>query len=158
MYEFVDTIETQNGEVLPSEALCFNGEWIENLIPGYRTLHVSGRELLGCEIDDYEIGGMDGTHYRGKRYPARTITVTYQIIAKTNSAFRQAYNKLNALLNVEEAQLVFADEPDKYFIGTKASNSEVEAGSNSVIGEIEFYCADPFKYSAVEKSFTAKHF
>ena len=44
---------------------------------------MSGRELLGSEIDDYEIGNVNGTKYRGKRYPARTITVTYQIIAKT---------------------------------------------------------------------------
>lgn len=156
MYDFVDTVdELQVSTDLPAEALSINGEWIENLIPEYRTLHVSGRELLGSEIDDYEIGNVNGTKYRGKRYPARTITVTYQIIAKTSSAFRQAYNKLNAILDVEEARLIFADEPDKYFIGTKAGNNEVDAGSNSVIGEIEFYCADPFKYSAAEKSFTA---
>lgn len=156
MYDFVDTVdESQASTDLPAEALSINGEWIENLIPEYRTLHVSGRELLGSEIDDYEIGNVNGTKYRGKRYPARTITVTYQIIAKTSSAFRQAYNKLNAILDVEEARLIFADEPDKYFIGTKAGNNEVDAGSNSVVGEIEFYCADPFKYSAAEKSFTA---
>ena len=141
---------------MPSEALKLTGEYIENLIPGYRTLHVSGRELLGCEIEDYEIGNMDGTQYRGKRYPPRVITVTYQLITGSDTAFRNAFNKLNGLLDVEEAELIFYDEPDKYFIGTKASNSTVTAGVNSVVGEIEFYCTDPFKYSTVEKQFDAE--
>ena len=42
MYEFRDTIErVSEGVILPSEALMINGEYIEHLIPGYRTLTVS---------------------------------------------------------------------------------------------------------------------
>ena len=41
-----------------------------------------------------------------------------------------------------------------YFIGTKAEVGEVTPGSNKVIGEIEFYCTDPFKYSMEEKELT----
>ncbi len=52
-------------------------------------------------------------------------------------------------------ELIFNDEPDKYFIATKAGNSEVAAGRNSVTGEIVFYCTDPSKYSVVEKTFPA---
>lgn len=154
MYEFRDTIEFVEGVPLPSEALKFNGEYIENLIPGYRTLHVSGRELLGSEISDLEIGNSDGSRYQSKRYPPRTITITYQLLAACNATFRTAFNKLNQILDVEEAQLVFADEPDMYFIGTKAEVGEVTPGSNKVIGEIEFYCTDPFKYSMEEKEIT----
>lgn len=155
MYDFTDTIDTKSNSYMPPEALKLNGEYIENLIPGYRTLNVSGRELLGCTIDDYEIGNMDGTQYRGKKYPARVITVTYQLIAGSDTAFRNAFNKLNGLLDVEESELIFYDEQDKYFIGTKSSNSTVSAGTNSVVGEIEFYCTDPFKHSVVETSFSA---
>ena len=52
-------------------------------------------------------------------------------------------------------ELIFNDEPDKYFIATKAGNSEVAAGRNSVTGEIVFYSTDPSKYSVVEKTFPA---
>ena len=97
----------------------FNGSYLENVIPGYRTLYVSGREVLGTEITDLETGVSDGTKYRRKRYQPRTIVVGYQLIAEDNSAFRSAYNKLNALLDEEQATLIFADEPDKYYIGTK---------------------------------------
>lgn len=155
MYEFVDVSGSSSVKNMPSEALKLNGEYIENLISGYRTLHVKGRELLSCEIDDYQIGNTDGSQYRGKRYPARVITVTYQLIAESDTAFREAFNKLNSLLDAEEATLVFYDEPDKYFIGTKASNSEITPGRNSIVGEIEFYCSDPFKHSVAEKTFQA---
>ena len=150
MYNFVDTTERYPGQNLPSEALMFNGNYLENVIPGYRTLYVSGREVLGTEITDLETGVSDGTKYRRKRYQPRTIVVGYQLIAEDNSAFRSAYNKLNALLDEEQATLIFADEPDKYYIGIKQGAGEVPAGKNSITSELEFYCADPFKYSVEE--------
>ena len=81
--------------------------------------------------------------------------VTYQLSAKTDIAFREAFNRLNGLLDAEQAELLFNDEPDKYFIATKAGNSEIPPGRNSVTGEIIFYCTDPAKHSTVEKVFPA---
>ena len=77
------------------------------------------------------------------------------MITKSNSEFRKAFNKMNSIFAVEQAQIIFNDEPDKFFIGTTQGNHEIEGGSNSVIGEIEIYCADPFKYSVKEKTVTA---
>ena len=138
MYNFVDTTERYPGQNLPSEALMFNGSYLENVIPGYRTLYVSGREILGTEITDLETGVSDGTKYRRKRYQSKDYCVGYQLVAKDNAAFRSAYNKLNALLDAEQATLIFADEPDKYYIGTKQGTSEVPAGRNAITAELEF--------------------
>ena len=72
MYNFIDTVETYNPEsALPAEAMKINGQYIENLVSGYRTLHVSGRELLGSEITDLEIGNSDGSRYQSKKYLPR---------------------------------------------------------------------------------------
>lgn len=150
MYEFIDTTGIQAEDMLPPEAVNFNGQWLDLVIPGFTTLNVSSRELLASEIEDLQIGSSDGARYRKKRYPSRTIIVTYSLHADTDTGFRQAYNKLNAVLNAEEAQLIFKDEADKYFIATKAGNSEVDPGKNCVTGEIEFYCSDPFKYAVAE--------
>lgn len=155
MYEFIDTTEYQDDTVLPAEAVRFNGKWLDNEVAGFRTLCVSGRELMPCEVTDEQIGNTDGTQYQYKRYPARQITVTYQLTAKNDTLFRDAFNKLNGLLDVEEGELVFNDEPDKYFVATKTANSEVPPGRNSVTGEIIFYCTDPLKHSTVEKVFPA---
>ena len=150
MYNFVDTTEVSDGVLLPSEALKINGQYIENLIPGYRTLHVSGREALSPELSLYETGTRDGSVRKSKRYPARIIIVTYQIKAESNEAFRSAYNTLGSILDVEDAELIFNDETDKFFIGTPSAIGEVEPGSNIVVGEFEIICADPFKYSVEE--------
>lgn len=149
-YQFIDTNEVSEGAVLPSEALRFNGEYIENLIAGYRTLYVSGREALSPEISTYETGNRDGSTQQGKRFPARTIVVGYQLIAATNEDFRAAYNQLAAILSANDAELIFADEPDKFFIGTPSAIGAVEPGRNAVKGELEILCVDPFKYSVIE--------
>lgn len=150
MYNFIDVNEAQETAPLPSEALQLNGEYIENLVPGYRTLHVSGRESLSPEIETFDTGARDGANIKSKRYPERILILKYQLIAKSNAEFRESYNKLGAILNVKDAELVFNDEPDKFFIGTPSRIGEVDPGKNAVTGEIEFLCADPFKYSLFE--------
>lgn len=155
MYTFVDIDEYQTGRVLPAEAMSYNGTYIENEITGYRTLYTTGRELLVSELQTGEINGIDGARYLGRRRPVRTIKVGYQLIADSPSEFRNKFNKLNSLLRGEQVQIIFADEPDKYFIGTKTGNTEIEPGMNAVIGEIEITCVDPYKYSTTEREFIA---
>lgn len=156
MYTFVDVDEYQSGNTLPAEAMSYNGVFIENEISGYRTLYVSGRELLVSELQTGEINGIDGARYLGRRRPVRMIKVGYQLIADSAADFRNKFNRLNALLRGEQVRIIFNDEPDKFFVGTKTGNSEVEAGKNAVIGEIEISCTDPYKYSTVEKPFVAE--
>lgn len=156
MYAFVDTVNSGIvGTNLPTEAMSYNGVYLENEIDGYRTLSVTGRELMESEVTDQKIDGMDGSYYRYKTTPARTITVKYQLRARGSREFRDAFNKMNKLLSGEQVKVIFNDESDKYFIGTKTSNTQVDGGSNNVIGEIEIYCSDPCKYSTTEKEFTA---
>ena len=150
MYNFIDINEIPETSPLPSEALQINGEYIENLIDGYRTLQVSGREALSKELSSFSTGVRDGETLKSRRYPARTILVKYQLISESNEAFRSAYNKLAQILDVENAELIFNDETDKFFIGTPSVVGEVDPGTNAVVGEFELYCADPFKYSVVE--------
>lgn len=149
MYDFIDVNE-QAGKNLPAEALQLNGEYIENIIDGYRTLQVSGREAMSQELESYEVGIRDGSRLKSRRYPARQITVVYQLLANSVEDFREKYNQLGRILNVENAEMIFADEPDKFFRGTPEELGDVDPGRNSVVGEINFFCADPFKYSVIE--------
>ncbi len=150
MYNFIDVNEASENVVLPSEALRINGEFIEDQIEGYRTLNVSGREALSPDVETYTTGVRDGSKIKNRRYPERIITVTYQLAAESNEAFREAYNKLGRILNVKDAELIFNDEQDKFFTGTPCAIGAVPPGRNSVVGEFEILCADPFKYSVVE--------
>lgn len=156
MYNFVDTTTgSASSSALPAEALQINGAYIENEIEGYRTLYVLGRELTEAEITELQIGQMDGSEYRNSRIVSRSITVGYQLLTDSPEDFREKFNELNKILNQKEAKLIFADEPDKYFIGTKSEVGDVKEGRLNVTGEFVFYCCDPYKYAAAEKSFQA---
>ena len=157
MYDFKDTtIQTKAGSnPLPAEAMQINGEYIENLIDGYRTLYVTRRELLESDITEIQIGTADGSDYQSKLNVSRTITVGYQIISKSPEEFREKFNELSRILDQEQARLVFYDEPDKYFIGTKSEVGDVGSGKLNVTGEFSFYCSDPYKYAMTEKTFRA---
>lgn len=148
--EFIDVNEERPEEALPSEAMSYNGVYLEKVIPGYRTLYVSGRETMTAEINDNTTGAADGSRFAYKRYPARTITVGYQLIAESNEAFRNAFNKMSNILDAEQVKVIFNDESDKYFIGTYQGGDDVDPGRNSITSEFEIYCTDPFKYSVNE--------
>lgn len=123
----------------------YNGKTL-NDITGFRVLSVSGRETYKSDITSKSIDGIDGATYIDRTYPAREIKVKFNIMAPTKEAYRKRYNMLNSLLTAEQAQLIFSDEVDKYFIATSA-----KADTN----EITFFCSDPFKYSITEKAVTA---
>lgn len=150
LYDFIDVTDFNNPATLPKEALSINGEYLENSVEGYRTLSTTGRELIGQEISSEVIGTRDGALFDYSRTPDRVITVRYQLKAKTAEEFREAYNKLNKIIRQPEAQLIFNDENDKYFIGTLQEVSAPDQGSNIVTGEFSFYCADPYKYAVNE--------
>lgn len=155
LYDFVDTTGSAGSASLPAEAMKWNGVYFENVISGYRTLYVRGRESIDTEITDVVVGRVSGARYRRKRDSVRVLRVGYQIISASDAAFRNAFNKLNEYLDAEEAEIIFADESDKYFIGTKVNSGAPRAGTNSITAEIEIQCSDPYKYSDEETEVTA---
>ena len=107
IYKFTDTAKRATPGTLPGEALFINGQAIENLIEGYRTLYVKGRESMSAEINLAEQGRADGGGFNYKRYPERVLTIGFQIIAKTNEEYRAKFNALGGILNCEQAELIF---------------------------------------------------
>lgn len=151
MYEFIDTTDfREQSRILPSEAVQINGVYLEDEIDGYRTLYVKGREALSPEVEIGEVGVRNGAYLKNRRFPARVLTIGYQIVANSNSEFNTAFQKLNDLLNVEDAEIIFADETDKYLTGTPSGYEEIPTGQLSVKSEFNIVCTDPFKYSVTE--------
>lgn len=146
MYNFVDVNEAPSNQTsLPSEAMTFGGKVFENELAGYRTLSVTGRELVGKRINTSSLDGMDGDMFQGSTYKARTITVNYQLIGENPADFRSKYNKLNFLLSREQVPISFEDEKQYEFIGTLENIDEVEEGTINVVSSFEIYCNSPYK-------------
>lgn len=148
MYEFRDiTNHSAISNPLPAEAVSINGQYIENVLDGYRTLYTKGRESLGAELTTYSVGVSNGERFKFKRYPARMITVGFQLIGKSPSDFREKFTNLNNLLSMTQADFIFNDETDKFFTGYPIMDAEPEAGELSVKGEWHIKCLFPFKRS-----------
>ena len=146
MYQFVDTEGLRAVEGLPAEAMSANGIYIENEISGYRTLQVIGREQQEAEIGDMQLGNTDGAKFLYKRNEPREIKVVFQMLSNSPEEFRDKFNQLNSILSQEEMEMRFADETDKFWVGTRVSGPEVDGGLLNVVGEFTMYCSDPFKY------------
>lgn len=148
MYEFRDTTDnTAAGRVRPAEAVNINGEYLEDLIEGYSTLNVSGREGISVTFNETTVPGRDGSIIDSRRVEPRVLVITYQMLSRGDTEFREAYNLLLSKLYRKELKLIFDDEPDKYFVGTLREVSNPVAGTNKVVGTFSVYCAEPYKYA-----------
>ncbi|CAJ0596488.1 unnamed protein product [Cylicocyclus nassatus] len=129
-YSMADTNQPASSRELSAESVCINGIWLEDEIEGFRVLSTTGRE--GSEFfRQLLLRGKQGTAASSSqgRYPEREIIVRYQLIADSSSDFREKYNHLAKLLNVEEVQIIFNDETDKCFTGNSRSNREGRSGN-----------------------------
>ena len=157
MYKFHDTTELLKPlDELPSEALCFNGSFIEKMVPGYRTLYTSGREGNEREVSQTESSDRDGARFRSVRRKPREIHVGFQMNTQNAKDYAYKFNALKKLLKEEEAELIFNDEPDKFFRGTLTDIEMENIGDLCVTGDLVFLCSDPYKYAVDEHSITAQ--
>ena len=127
-------------------AVSMDGEFIEDLIPGYQTIGVTGREALPIEIDSYTTGASDGSTLKNTRYPARELEITFSITGDNPTDIQSKIDHLNNILSADGADFVFNDEADKFYTGTPY-NGEVARNTQLATGSWKIFCAYPFKRS-----------
>ena len=132
---------------LPMEAVKINGQYLEDVISGYRTIITSGREAIAPELDTYTVGMSDGATVKNSRYPVREITVDFMLEGSSLEDFRDKMEILNNLLSIEEADFIFNDESDRYYTGRALLDNQVKPFLNGARGSYTIYCAYPFKRS-----------
>lgn len=154
MYEFHDL--SKHGvspRGLPPEAMLIqlsNGaEWqsLEEMVDGYETLQVTGRELLAPKLTWSNPAGSDGGFITNAQIEQRTITIKYRLQADSDRAFRDKFTQLNTLLSKKMLTFKFADDPNFYWRGTLASAEVPEGGSNDIMSSFTMTCPDPYKWS-----------
>lgn len=148
----IDLVNYVAGLELPSCSMAFNGFVLEEEVPGYRTTTVTGRDSLSAEIAEYDNGYVDGSTLLHRKFPSRDITVNFTIVSSGQDALRDAYNKLRSILYArgsEEAQIVFKDEADLYYLGTvsNVTGDDVFSWEAASTGSITIHCSTPFKWS-----------
>jgi predicted phage tail component-like protein len=155
-YQFVDTTpQPGQAPALSSLQTIYNGNNLDQLLTdssgSFTTLSVRGRGNMAKRIRTNEIPSMNGvTESNSATYQPREIVVKYRIKDKTNTGFVERVNRLNSYLRGAKQTLKFTDESN-IFYSTAQTNDLPEEETNDLIGEILFFCSDPFKYSGEQQ-------
>ncbi|RND53487.1 distal tail protein Dit [Lacticaseibacillus paracasei] len=154
MYDFRETTPFTGSDdnQRPAEAMLIDGQYIEDLIPGYSTLQVSGRELLSQSVEKQTIGKSDGEFIQYVRNPSREIVVGYRLAAADNLSFRQAFYKLNSILHGDSHQVSFNDDPSKYWIATFSDIDDVPKGRNAITSSFTLFVPDGIAHSVATQT------
>ncbi|WP_432364302.1 distal tail protein Dit [Lacticaseibacillus paracasei] len=154
MYDFRETTPFTGSDdnQHPAEAMLIDGQYIEDLIPGYSTLQVSGRELLSQSIEKQTIGKSDGEFIQYARNPSREIVVGYRLSAADNLSFRQAFYKLNSILHGDSHQVSFNDDPSKYWLATLSDIDDVPKGRNAITSSFTLFVPDGIAHSVATQT------
>ena len=137
---------------LAGNAFKVNGTYFEDVIQGYHTLNTTGRETLEKTLNFVETDA-DGSKLISSRFPQREIEVEF-LITSYDYDFESKFETLMSYCNVENAQIIFNDEPDKFLIGTIVAK-DIEKTRFTHSGKLAIFCADPFKYSVTEYEVSA---
>lgn len=159
MYDFTnlnknDNNTSINANTVAPEAITVDGVTLDQAIDGFTTLQVTGRELLGYTLTSLKVGNQDGECLEEQSRPTRTITVKYQLKADTPQKFRSQFYQLNQILGGKDKRLTFADDPDKYFIGTLSDVDTPDGGKLAVVSSFSFTCFDPYCYASDTDTFS----
>ena len=135
---------------LPSGAFKINGQFLEALVPGYHTLNAYNKWTLEKQLAMVETATRSGAIFTSSRYPERQIEIEYYIEGKDWSELQSSYTTLMRVLDVENAEIIFNGEPDKFVRGYFVVSDEIETTDVTRSGKFTIVCPDPFKYSTTE--------
>ena len=147
MYNFRDTTSDWrfHEEWLPTVAMNFDGGFIEHIVSGYRTLTVSGREMLGVELTTEDVA--NGCIVTDERLPARELVITYQLDANSSEELLTRFKQLESLLMTgKDVPIFFNDERDWVYYGRLSAVDSVPVESNGVVSTFTVLCSDPKRY------------
>lgn len=137
---------------------------LEDLLPGFLTESVSGREGYSKEISETSIGKRYGATYDYAQGETRDLKIKFSIATEQNN-YTALCDKLKSILmntyqsDYPQLGLIFTDDPSCYYLGTTSSIEISQlntAGSDytSAKGTITFHCSDPYKHATVPKAVT----
>ncbi|EPC32000.1 Phage protein Phage tail protein [Lacticaseibacillus paracasei subsp. paracasei Lpp22] len=154
MYDFRETTPFTGADKkqYPAEAMKIDGQYIEDLIPGYQTLQVGGRELLKQDAKSNPIGISDGEMLEYVRNPSREITVGYQLIAGDEKSFRAAFYKLSGILHGDTHQVSFNDDLSVYWNAVLTDVDDVPKGRNAITSSLTLFVPDGIAHSVATKT------
>lgn len=128
-----------------------DGQYIEDLISGFRTLDVDGREELDLDVTSAETETSDGGRFVRRKIKSRVLRVHFHLSDATASGFSTKLKALQKkLYSIKESKIIFSDASNYYFTGSFRKLTLAYKGMTVTRGTFEIFCADPFRYFVTE--------
>lgn len=137
---------------IPGDSPSISGVFLEQNIPGYRTIGASGRFSLSSEINERN-NSNDWSKYKTKRYQPKDFEIAYAITCNNSTNLHNAVRKLRSFLhqNRKEFKLIFNNDPGIYYMGVVSNiSAEKLVNDSSISGSFTIHCADGRGYSVKE--------
>ncbi|CAH1856717.1 distal tail protein Dit [Convivina praedatoris] len=145
-YEFRDIEKTTSPpDKRPVESLTFSGHNLDDEIAEFHTVNVDGRDNYTRKLQVADTFG-DGDFFLNSQLDHNVVTVGFFLIADTTAKFNSAFTRLKYLLQGDEKEFYFDDEPEFVRVGTVTKLTNTEPGSLSVKGTIEITMSDPYRH------------
>lgn len=144
LYDFASLDERANTN-MSSEALIFNNQNIDQMVEGFRTLSVDGRDNFANNVNNIKI------NHRNKGinldYDGNDIVVTFSLTSSNQYESEQRLAHLKSLLVGFEKEFSFLDS-QYYWEGTVTEfNITNPANYLNLIGTITINTQTPFRYT-----------
>ena len=163
LYKFVDVNEASL-QSLASIQVIVNDYNLDRDLCGYRTLNVSGRSVIGRDIETlkYSSRKAQGSKSNRAKFGSRgsniffgsdlqevIIEVEFLLHGKDNKEFRKRLSRLTNTLHQEQAQWVFTDDPMYYYVGTISEMADFKEDANNIKSTFKIVCVDAYKTSLI---------
>lgn len=148
IYDFTGLNEAAKNSFVPTEAIVFNGVKLDEQLPYYRTLNVSGRENFERSLNTVETSG-DGEFLLSSKLDAKTIVVTFSLEANNAQDFNDRFDELKRNLIGIDVPFSFADETQYTRYGTVVKLDNPQPGQLSIVGTFEIRQSNPYKYTSL---------
>lgn len=140
MYTFKDVKKDpfRKMKYIPTSAMRYDGFLLEDILEGYTTLKVEGREMTSIVLESTE--AQIGAIITNQRLPARIITVTYKLQNKNALELQRDFKELMfRLYRDEDVAISFEDEPTTTYYGRFETADTVEGSSNNIISTFTLF-------------------
>lgn len=163
LYKFIDVNEA-GLQSLASIQVIINGYNLDTSLCGYRTLNVSGRSVVGRNIETFKyssrktqgsksnranFNNRGSNVFFGSDLQEAIIEVEFLLEGRNNKEFRQRLSQLANILHQEQAQWVFTDDPMYYYMGTISEMADFKENNNTIKSTFKIVCVDSFKTSVI---------
>lgn len=157
MYDYISFKPNQKEVTLtPSDNLNINGTPLNELVDGYQQLSVSGRGILSDTPNTTPVPMRDGVWFNYTQTEPRTLTIQYQLEAKTSEELRLRFNALNKALRTgqETLDVTFDDESEWHYYAYLSNGGNFTENKLVIVSEFELFCPSSFAYKTAESGTT----